>query len=77
MSGLLSVGSCFSAWSFLRCDCELKQALAVIVTTDGTRDSRSFPKLLRKTERHVKISKAIVVGAYDNSKVYQTLEQKG
>ena len=61
----------------LAVDVETKQALAMIVTTDGTHDSRVFPELLRKTERHVKVSKAIMDGAYDNSKVYQTLEQKG
>jgi len=60
----------------LAVDVETKQALAMLVTTDGTHDSRAFPELLRKTERHVKISKAIIDGAYDNSKLYQTLEQK-
>ena len=61
----------------LAVDVETKQALAMIVTTDGTHDSGVFPELLRKTERHVKVSRAIGDGAYDNSKVYQTLEQKG
>jgi len=61
----------------LAVDVETKEALAMIVTTDGTHDSRVFPELLRKTERHVKVSKAIMDGVYDNSKVYQALEQKG
>jgi len=61
----------------LAVDVETKQALAMLVTTDGTHDSRAFPELLRKAERHVKVSKAIMDGAYDSSKVYRTLEQKG
>jgi len=56
---------------------ETKEALAMLVTTDGTHDSRVFPELLRKAERHVKVSKTFMDGAYDNSKVYRLLEQKG
>jgi len=36
---------------------ETKQALAMIVTTDGTHDSRALPELLNKTEIHGKVSK--------------------
>jgi len=61
----------------LAVDVETKQALAMIVTTDGTHDSRALPELLRKVERHVKVSKAIMDGAYDSSKVYRLLEKKG
>lgn len=57
-------------------DVETKQALAMIVTTDGTHDLRVFPELLRKTERQGKVSKAIMDGAYDSSKVYELLESK-
>jgi len=56
---------------------ETKEALAMIVTTDGTHDSRVFPQLLRKTERRRKVSKVIMDGAYDSSKVYKLLDQKG
>jgi len=61
----------------LAVDVETKQALAMIVTTDGTHDSRVFPQLLRKTEQHGKVSKVIMDGAYDNSQVYETLEERG
>jgi len=61
----------------LAVDVETKQALAMIVTTDGTHDSRVFPQLLRKTERRGKVSKVIMDGAYDSSEVYETLEQRG
>ncbi|MBS7614614.1 IS5 family transposase [Candidatus Bathyarchaeota archaeon] len=61
----------------LAVDVETKQTLAMIVTTDGTHDSRVFPQLLRKTERHGKVSKAVMDGAFDSSEVYETLEQKG
>jgi len=61
----------------LAVDVETKQALAMIVTTDGTHDSRVFPKLLKKTEQRGKVSKAIMDGAYDNSKLYKLLGQKG
>jgi len=60
----------------LAVDVNTKQALAMIVTTDGTHDSRVFPKLLRKTERHRKVSKVIADGAYDSSQVYELLERK-
>jgi len=60
----------------LAVDVETKQALAMLVTTDGTHDSRAFPELLKKTERCGKVSKVIMDGAYDNSKVYKMLEQK-
>jgi len=60
----------------LAVDVETKQALAMLVTTDGTHDSRVFPQLLKKTERCGKVSKVIMDGAYDNSKVYNLLEQK-
>ena len=61
----------------LAVDVNTKQALAMIVTTDGTHDSRVFPKLLRKAESRGKISKVIADGAYDSSEVYKMLEQKG
>jgi len=61
----------------LAVDVETKQALAMIVTTDGTHDSRVFPQLLRKTERRGKVSKVVMDGAYDSSEVYETLEQRG
>jgi transposase len=61
----------------LAVDVETKEALAMIVTTDGTHDSRAFPKLLRKAENRVKVSKVLADGAYDSSKVYELLDQKG
>jgi len=61
----------------LAVDVETKDALAMIVTTDGTHDSRVFPELLRKAERSGKVSKVIADGAYDSSKVYKLLEHKG
>jgi len=61
----------------LAVDVETRQALAMLVTTDGTHDSRVFPELLRKTERHGKVSKVIMDGAYDSSEVYETLKRKG
>jgi IS5 family transposase len=61
----------------LAVDVETKAALAMIITTDGTHDSRAFPELLKKTESHVTVSKAIMDGAYDSSKVYKLLEHKG
>jgi len=61
----------------LAVDVETKQALAMIVTTDGTHDSRVFPQLLRKTERRGKVSKVVMDGAYDSLEVYETLEQRG
>ena len=61
----------------LAVDVETKQALAMIVTTDGTHDSRVFPQLLRKTEMHGEVSKVYADGAYDSSKIYNALESKG
>jgi hypothetical protein len=49
----------------------------MMVTTDGTHDSRAFPQLLMKAERHRKVSKVYGDRAYNSSKVYQMLEQKG
>ena len=48
----------------------------MLVTTDGTHDSRVFPKLLRKAESHRKVSKVYGDGAFDSSRVYELLEQK-
>ena len=62
---------------FFAVDVETKKALAMLVTTDGTHDSRAFPKLLRKAESHGKVSKVYGDGAFDSSKVYELLEQKG
>ena len=61
----------------LAVDVATKQALALMVTTDGTHDSRVFPKLLRKAERHGRVSKVFGDGAFDSSKVYELLESKG
>ena len=58
-------------------DVKTNQALAMIVTTDGTHDSSVFPKLLRKAESRGKISNVIADGAYDSSEVYELLESKG
>jgi len=55
----------------------MKQALAMLVIMEGTHGSRAFPELLRKAETCGKVSKVIADGAYDSSKVYETLEQKG
>ncbi|MEM3013346.1 MAG: transposase, partial [Candidatus Bathyarchaeia archaeon] len=60
----------------LAVDVETKQALAMIVTTDGTHDSRVFPKLLRKTGRYGRVSKVYGDGAFDSSEVYELLESK-
>ena len=54
---------------FFAVDVETKQALALMVTTDGTHDSRAFPKLLRKAESHGKVSKVIADRAFDSSRV--------
>ena len=61
---------------FFAVDVKTKNALAMLVTTDGTHDSRAFPELLRKAEHHGKISKVYGDGAYDSSKVYELLESK-
>jgi IS5 family transposase len=60
----------------LAVDVKTKQALAMIVTTDGTHDSRVFPELLSQAESRGKVSKVYADGAYDSSKVYRTLEQQ-
>ena len=57
-------------------DIESKQALAMLVTTDGTHDSRIFPELLEKAENKGKVSKVYANGAFDSSKVYELLEEK-
>ena len=62
---------------FFAVDVETKQALALMVTTDGTHDSRVFPKLLRKAERHGRVSKVYGDGAFDSSEIYELLESKG
>jgi len=62
---------------FFAVDVETKKALAMLVTTDGTHDSRAFPKQLRKAESHGKVSKVYGDGAFDSSRVYELLEQKG
>jgi len=62
---------------FFAVDVETKQALAMLVTTDGTHDSRAFPELLEKAERHGKASRVYADGAYDSSQVHELLEQKG
>jgi len=61
----------------LAVDVETKRGLSMLVTTDGTHDSRAFPELLSKAETHRKVSKIIADGAYDSSKVYELLEKKG
>jgi len=62
---------------FFAVDVETKQALALMVTTDGTHDSRVFSKLLRKAERHGRVSKVYGDGAFDSSEIYELLESKG
>lgn len=61
---------------FFAVDVETKQALAMLVTTDGTHDSRVFPELLKKAESHGRVSKVYADGAFDNSKAYGLLESK-
>ena len=61
---------------FFAVDVETKKALALMVTTDGTHDSRAFPELLRKTESNGRVSRVYADGAYDSSKVYELLESK-
>ncbi|RJS88767.1 IS5 family transposase, partial [Candidatus Bathyarchaeota archaeon] len=61
----------------LAVDVRTKQALALLVTTDGIHDSRAFPKLLRKAESCGRVSRVYADGAYDSSKVYRLLEEKG
>jgi len=61
---------------FFAVDVETKQALAMLVTTDGTHDSRVFPELLRKAESNGRVSRVYADGAYDSSKVYELLESK-
>ena len=62
---------------FFAVDVETKQALAMLVTTDGTHDSRAFPELLTKAERRGRVSKVYADGAFDSSRVYELLERKG
>jgi IS5 family transposase len=62
---------------FFAVDVETKRALAMLVTTDGTHDSRAFPELLEKAEGRGRVSKVIADGAYDSSKAYELLESKG
>lgn len=62
---------------FFAVDVETKQALAMLVTTDGTHDSRAFPELLEKAERYGRVSRVYGDGAYDSSRVYELLERKG
>jgi hypothetical protein len=62
---------------FFAVDVETKQALALMVTTDGTHDSRVFPELLRKAERRGRVSKVYGDGAFDSSEIYELLESKG
>jgi len=61
----------------LAVDVATKQALAMLVTTDGTHDSRAFPELLRKAGRHGNVSKVYADGAYDSSEIHELLEEKG
>jgi len=61
---------------FFAVDVETKKALAMLVTTDGTHDSRAFPELLRKAEINGRVSRVYADGAYDSSKVYELLESK-
>ncbi len=61
----------------LAVDVETKQALAMLVTTDGTHDSRAFPELLGKAERYGRVSRVYGDGAFDSSQVYELLERKG
>jgi len=61
---------------FFAVDVETKKALAMLVTTDGTHDSRAFPELLRKAESNGRVSRVYADGAYDSSKVYELLESK-
>jgi len=61
----------------LAVDVRTKQALAMLITTDGIHDSRAFPKLLKKAERRGRVSRVYADGAYDSSKVYRLLEEKG
>ena len=61
---------------FFAVDVETKQALAMLVTTDGTHDSRVFPELLKKAESHGKVSKVYADGAFDSSDIYEMLESK-
>jgi len=49
----------------------------MLITTDGTHDSKVFPELLRNAEHRGKVSRVYADGAYDSSKVYRLLEEKG
>ena len=62
---------------FFAVDVETKKALAMLVTTDGTHDSRVFPELLMKVERRGRVSKVYADGAFDSSEIYELLESKG
>ena len=61
---------------FFAVDVETKKALAMLVTTDGTHDSRVFPELLEKVEHHGRVSRVYADGAFDSSKIYELLESK-
>ena len=58
---------------FFAVDVETKKALAMLVTTDGTHDSRAFPELLEKAESNGRVSKVYADGAFDSSKIYELL----
>lgn len=62
---------------FFAVDVETQEASAMMVTTDGTHNSRVFPHLLRKAESHGKVSKVIADRAFDSSRLYELLETKG
>lgn len=57
-------------------DVETKEALAMLVTTDGTHNSRAFPELLRRAKSHGRVSKVYGDGAFDSSRFYELLELK-
>jgi hypothetical protein len=61
----------------LAVDVETKEALAMLVTTDGTHDSRALPELLRRAEHYGRVSRVYGDGAFDSSRVYELLERKG
>jgi hypothetical protein len=56
---------------------ETGEAVAMEVTMDDVHDSKVFPRLLEEAERHGNVVKVYGDGAYDSSKIYDLLKQKG
>ena len=56
---------------------ETKEVVAMMVTTDDEHDVKALPSLVEGAERNVRVSRLLGDGAYDSSKVYGLLEDRG